>query len=355
MAVQFILGRSGTGKTSYCIKAIVDTLLKDDEQPLILLVPEQATYQAERAILADKRVAGYNRLNVLSFDRLQFLLSGRETARPALSQLGEQMIIHRILREHKNELKVFGASAAWTGMGRQMAEAVGELHQYAKTPDDIEQLLGKLQKDERNSLTSLKFADIRLVFREYLKFIEGKFIDPDVQLARSCKAVAAAGFAKGAKLWVDGFAGFTTAELAILVELLKVVAEAQIALCLDASKIDLANPDIQALDPISLFGPTERTYAALVDVIKKCKLQLAEPVVLDKAVRFSGCPQLAHIEQNIFELKSSKQTTAGNIRIVSAPDGRCEVQFVAREILRLVKQGLPVPGHCGYRLGHRPL
>ncbi|MEE9370097.1 MAG: PD-(D/E)XK nuclease family protein [Sedimentisphaerales bacterium] len=339
MAVQFILGRSGTGKTSYCIKAIVDALLESgDEQPLILLVPEQATYQAERAILADKRVAGYNRLNVLSFDRLQFLLSGRETARPALSQLGEQMIIHRILREHKNELKVFGASAAWTGMGRRMAEAVGELHQYAKTPDDIEQLLGKLQKDERNSLTSLKFTDIGLVFREYLKFIEGKFIDPDVQLARSCKAVAAAGFATGAKLWVDGFAGFTTAELAILVELLKAVAEAQIALCLDTSKIDLANPDIQALDPVSLFGPTERTYAVLVDVIKKCKLQLAEPVVLDKMIRFSGCPQLAHIEQNIFELKSSKQTTAGNIRIVSAPDGRCEVQFVARQILRLVKR-----------------
>ncbi len=60
MSVQFILGRSGTGKTSFCIKAIVDALLKaGDEQPLILLVPEQATYQAERAILADKRIAGY--------------------------------------------------------------------------------------------------------------------------------------------------------------------------------------------------------------------------------------------------------------------------------------------------------
>ena len=101
MAVQFILGRSGTGKTSYCIKAIADALAKADEgQPLILLVPEQATYQAERAILADKRIAGYNRLNVLSFDRLQFLLLGKNTARPALSRIGRQMIIHRILRDN---------------------------------------------------------------------------------------------------------------------------------------------------------------------------------------------------------------------------------------------------------------
>ena len=61
MSVQFILGRSGTGKTSLCIKAIVNALLAPDSaQRLILLVPEQATYQAERAILADKRLAGYS-------------------------------------------------------------------------------------------------------------------------------------------------------------------------------------------------------------------------------------------------------------------------------------------------------
>jgi ATP-dependent helicase/nuclease subunit B len=72
MAVQFILGRSGTGKTSYCIRAILDALLEPgNNQPLILLVPEQATYQAERAILADRRIGGYNNLSVLSFDRLQ--------------------------------------------------------------------------------------------------------------------------------------------------------------------------------------------------------------------------------------------------------------------------------------------
>jgi len=339
MAVQFILGRSGTGKTSYCIRAIVGALLEPaDEQPLILLVPEQATYQAERAILSDKRIAGYNRLRVLSFDRLQFLLSGKNTARPQLSRIGRQMIVHRILRDNKSKLKVFGSSASRPGLGRQMAETIAELHQYAKTPDDIDQLLGELQKDEHNSLAALKFADIGLILEGYLKFIEGRFIDPDIQLTRACRAVAEAGFVKGAKLWVDGFAGFTTAELAILAELLKVVADAKIALCLDPSNIDLANPDAEKLDPVGIFGPTERTYADLVELIKKCKLRLAKPVILDEAVRFSSCPQLAHIEHNAFKLEASKIPAAGNIRIISAPNGRAEVQFVARQILELVKE-----------------
>ncbi len=267
MSVQFILGRSGTGKTSYCIKAVVDALLESaDGQPLILLVPEQATYQAERAILSDKRVAGYNRLNVLSFDRLQFLLSGKNTARPALSRLGQQMIIHRLLRDNRDKLKVFGSSASRPGLGRRMAETVVELHQYAKTPDDIDQLLSELEKDEHNNLAVLKFADIGLIFKEYQKLIEGKFIDPDIQLRRSCRAAAKASFISGAKLWVDGFAGFTTAELAILAELLKASADAQIALCLDPSGIDLSKPDGQGIDPVSLF------FDEIFKIGKECRV-----------------------------------------------------------------------------------
>jgi ATP-dependent helicase/nuclease subunit B len=339
MAVQFILGRSGTSKTSYCIKAVVDALLEpSDNQPLILLVPEQASYQAERAILSDKRIAGYNRLNVLSFDRLQFLLLGKNTARPGLSRIGRQMIIHRILRDSSSELKVFGSSAGWPGLGRQMAETVAELHQYGKTAEDIDRLIGELRKDERNNLAVLKFADIGLVFREYVKFIEGKFIDPDVQLNQSCRAVATAAFVKGAKMWVDGFAGFTTTELAVLAELLKVAADTKIALCLDPSEIDLANPDAAKLDPFSIFGPTERTYADLIDIIKKSKLQLAKPIILEQGVRFSSCRQLAHIEREIFKLKPTKIPAEDNIRIISAPNARAEVRFVARQILRLVKE-----------------
>jgi len=345
MAVQFILGRSGTGKTSYCIKAIVDALSGTvDSQPLILLVPEQATYQAERAILSDKTVAGYHRLHVLSFARLQFLLSGKNTAKPAVTRIGQQMIIQRILRDNKSKLKLFGSSAGFPGLGRQMAATVAELHQYAKRPEDIEQLLGQLQKDERNSLAALKFADIGLVLREYLRFIKGNFLDPDIQLTRSTQGVATSALTKGAKLWVDGFAGFTTSELAILTELLKAAADAQIALCLAPSDIDLANPDTAKLETMSIFSPTERTYAELVETVKKNKLRLTKPIILKEVVRFSGSRELTHIERDIFKLEPSKIPAEGSVQIISAPNVRAEVQFVAREILRLLKEK-----DCRYR------
>jgi len=338
MAVQFILGRSGTGKTRCCIRAIVDALLEQSEQELILLVPEQASYQAERAILADERIAGYSRLHVLSFDRLQFLLLGKNTAMPRLSRIGRQMIVHRILRDNQSKLQLFGAETTWSGLSRQMAQTITELHQYAKTPDDVENLLSELAKDERHHLAAMKFADIGLVFREYLKFIEGDFIDPDAQLMRACGAVSASNLARGARLWVDGFAGFTTAEFAILAELLKMVKDTHIALCLDPSTVDLKNPDVEKLDEVGLFNPTERVYCSLFELVKRSRLEVIEPLILGRAIRFSQCRELDHVERNIFELQAPKMPASENIRIVSAPNERAEVQFVGRQILRLVRE-----------------
>ena len=54
MSVRFILGRAGTGKTHHCLTSIRRELESDPEcaQKLILLVPEQASLQMERALLA---------------------------------------------------------------------------------------------------------------------------------------------------------------------------------------------------------------------------------------------------------------------------------------------------------------
>jgi ATP-dependent helicase/nuclease subunit B len=338
MAVQFILGRSGTGKTSCCIKSIIDELRKPAGRPLILLVPEQATYQAERAVVADERIPGYHRLHVLSFDRLQFLLSGKNTARPNVSRIARQMAVHRILLDNKDKLNIFKKLVSRPGLARRMEQTIRELNQYAKTPDDIRELLGVLAQDQGGNLAVLKFSDIALILEEYLKFIRADYLDPDIQLLHACRRVSSSALTKGAKLWVDGFAGFTGAELEVLTELLKASSHAKIALCLDPSRIDPANPAIDEIDPADLFYPTRRTYAELVARIKKCRLQLTDPLLLEKAVRFSACPALDHVERNIFNNEPHTLDSADNIRIMSAPNERAEADFVAAQILRLVKQ-----------------
>ena len=156
MAVRFILGRSGTGKTHHCVKAIVEALSQPapsgaegaENGPLLLLVPEQATYQASEAILSEPHITGYSRLHILSFDRLFFLVLGKNIARPAISRLGRSMVIQRILRECAGKLNVFADSAKLPGLGQRLADTINQLQQYANTPDDIKNLVSKLRKQQ---------------------------------------------------------------------------------------------------------------------------------------------------------------------------------------------------------------
>jgi ATP-dependent helicase/nuclease subunit B len=338
MSVRFILGRSGTGKTTWCVGRIVEALLDEkDKHPLIFLVPEQATYQAERAILADNRIGGYDRLNVLSFERLSYLLLGKSTAKSSLSQIGRQMLVQRLLRVHTDKLRVFGAAAGRVGAGRAIAQTIAELHRYGRTAEDIDELNETLTRYAPDSLTALKFSDIGLIFKEYLKFIEGKFIDPDVQLNLSRQAVGESAIVKEAVVWVDGFAGFTAAELSVLAEVLRSASDASVALCLDPASLDFSG-DAAMVDPTSLFGPTERTYCELLEIIKKCRLKIDKPVVLDKAMRFSNFRALAHIERQFSKFEPQQAKADGGVRLIAAPNSRSEARFVAREILRLVRQ-----------------
>jgi len=357
MAVQFVLGRSGTGKTSYCVRSIADALLEPSDQPLLFLVPEQATYQAERAILSDPRIKGYNRLHILSFDRLQFLLLGKSTARPSISRIGRQMIVHKILRDNLDKLQIFGPSALLPGFAREMASTITELHQYAKSAEDVEGLQKYLQaggirpeaggetlqptasglQPANRRLSSLKFADIGLVFRRYAEALRDKFVDPDAQIVAACRAVGKSPIIKGARLWVDGFASFTGGEMALLLEVFKAVDQAHMALCVDAGDVGISVPDDGVATRAGLFEPTARTYRDMLERFAEAKIDVVKPLVLNHVGRFAKCPALAHVEQNVFRLGAGKAKAEGDIRLVAAPSLRLEIQFVGRQILSLVR------------------
>ncbi len=334
MAVRFVLGRSGTGKTTHCVEAIVAALSRSPSgstPSLIFLVPEQATYEAERAILSSGP-AGYHRLRVLSFNRLQFFLAGRNVATASVSPIGRQMIVHKILRDSREQLQVFRSSALLPGFARRIAETIRELHRYNKTHEDFETLQTGGAK-HASPLSAMKFADLALVFGKYTEAIRGQFVDPDAQVRQACARIAEADFLKGARLWVDGFASFTGAETALLVELLRVVERAEIALCLDPAR--LGSP---AAESDGLFEATERTYRELVEQLKAFQIELGKPVVLEEARRFRACPALAHVEKNLFRLGAGRSSADGHIRLVPAPDLRAETQFVAGQIRSLVQQ-----------------
>jgi ATP-dependent helicase/nuclease subunit B len=107
---------------------------------------------------------------------------------------------------------------------------------------------------------------------------------------------------------------------------------------MDPSDIDLQRPQIDQKAAMSLFYPTLRTYVELAEIIKKTKLKTAQPVILNNQMRFSDSRPLGHIEANIFGQSSSVTSAEEKIRIVSAGNRRAEVEFIAAQILELVRK-----------------
>ena len=67
--LQLVTGRTGSGKTEY-VRGVLGTLAQKGEDKLLLIVPEQYSYDSERAMLKTFGNAVAQRVEVLSFTRL---------------------------------------------------------------------------------------------------------------------------------------------------------------------------------------------------------------------------------------------------------------------------------------------
>ena len=337
--VQFILGRSGTGKTHWCIESVCAALAAGGDEPLILLVPEQATYQAERAILSHPNIFGFSRLRILSFNRLQFWLDS-VSGKPEISRTGKAMLLGKLLGELADNLSLYQGSQQRAGLADKLAGLMGELQRANCLPQQISALAKKLAAATGQEIAAAKWADIALLFERYAGYFQSAecgFVNPDVRLRQAVAKTAAADFLRGATVWVDGFSGFSIQERDLLIELLKVAQAGHIALCLDPAAIDLANTDTEKLDPFSLFQATEQTYTDLLRIFKGCQFNCQEPVRLETAHRFADAAPLAHLEANTLDMKPARTPAGEHLRIAACSNVRAEAVYAAQTIRTLVK------------------
>ena len=72
MALQFIFGNSGAGKSHYLYEHIIEESMKHPEQNYIVIVPEQFTMQTQKEFVMRHSRHGIMNIDVLSFQRLAF-------------------------------------------------------------------------------------------------------------------------------------------------------------------------------------------------------------------------------------------------------------------------------------------
>ena len=128
MSLRLIYGRAGSGKTRFCLNEIKSKINENAGKPLVLLVPEQFTFQAERDLITVLETGGILKTEVLSFRRLAFRFFNEVggITYPHIHSSGKCMIIYRILDKLRNSFKVFGKSADRQGYGAKSIQVYPE-------------------------------------------------------------------------------------------------------------------------------------------------------------------------------------------------------------------------------------
>ena len=106
MAVHFILGGSGCGKSYYINHMVTEAAKKEPDREFIVVVPEQFTMQTQKELIAISETKGIMNIEVQSFVRLAYRIFGETGAGniPVLDDMGKTMVLRKVLENEKKNL-----------------------------------------------------------------------------------------------------------------------------------------------------------------------------------------------------------------------------------------------------------
>ena len=309
MGVRLITGRAGSGKTHWCQSRVCDALASSlAEGPrLIMLVPEQAGLQMERALLAMSAAAVLGRCEVLSFRRLAHRVLGEATGpMPAtLSPTGRQMALRYLIGRHRNVLREFGKVAERGGFVAAIARGIAELLQESVTAEQLQAAADTAE--EAGDPSAPRLHDAALLYGAYLAYLGSERVDPEGVLDLARARLGSAAWLDGARIWIDGFAGLTQQQVRMITALAERASHVDVALLLDPTRGRGRGPD-SAPDDLSLFARTERTWFALGRALHEAGVPIGEPVLPGGSgcPRFAGAEVLARLERGFFAVPTER-------------------------------------------------
>ncbi|TVY00525.1 helicase-exonuclease AddAB subunit AddB [Cohnella terricola] len=350
MSLRLIAGRSGSGKTRFCLDEIRSRLKEDPlGAPLILIVPEQATFQTEYAMATTPGLGGFMRAQVLSFRRLAYRVM-QETGGSAVVPIhdnGKAMLLHKALEARREQLRLFRGGKTESGLVARINELFTEMKRYGLDggllSQHAETASGRIGETKETALLADKLHDLSLIYSDMERQLAGHWLDGEDMLEWLTRGAGNSSLLSGAEIWMDGFHGFTPSEYAAVEALLKKADRVSVALCADRLYGEGENPD-----ELDAFHPTAETSARLSDLARSAGVDIEPPVVLapETAPRFRSNPLLAFLERNWENRKRWDGETEWlrpdhpqcGLSLHEAANRRAEAEAAARDMLRRVRE-----------------
>lgn len=333
MAIQFIFGGSGTGKTTYIYKQMIEKSEYKEHAPLFLVLPEQANLAAEQDIVMLHPKGGTMDIAVVSFTRLAFKVFDEQNVHTydILDDYGKSMLIMKLLKKHQKEFTYYGSMVDRPGFVDEVKSLLSELYQYQITPKVIEGVLERITPDK--SLYH-KLADLSILLDAFEEEMRDSYMVTEQILTLLSEVIGESQFLRGGDFYFDGFTGFTPVQYQVIGALLQQGCNLYISFTMDGD----------------MFGKNDNSEHGLFDMSKQsvnrlCKLaeENGIPVLphisLEQNFRISGKKALLHLERNLFRYPvMTYEEEQEQISVVTADTVQDEITFISKMIQCYVRE-----------------
>ncbi len=322
--LTFLLGRYGTGKSSYILERITKDVAEKTRS--FWLVPEQKAVICERKIASSLSPSAQLHTEVLNFTRLcdkVFRLSGGLKYN-YITRSGKSLIMYRTLcevREQLSEYKVIKGRER--GLVELFLDAIGELKSYCVTPEALLEASHGLENERLKN----KISDLVRVYTLYEEILNKTYNDPYDDLIMLAEKLKNCRVFEGANVYISSFDGFTGAQMRVLRAVFSQAKNIYISLDIDNSKVG----KIQ-------YAKLSETYKGLKKVCRDLNIQIQEICFNEDLLHKNPC--LEYLSDNIWNFGAKEyEGEASGITLVRPSDEFDECEIVAGKIKELVMNG----------------
>lgn len=334
MALQFIFGGSGSGKTHYLYEKIIREAGKNPALNYMVLVPEQFTMQTQKDLVLIHKKKGIMNIDVLSFGRLAYRIfeeTGKGNAQ-VLDDEGKNLILRKLAGNMEPRLKILKGNMKRFGYISEIKSVLSEFDQYDIGPEELERVMERSGKD---SYLYYKLLDIKVIYEEFRDYLKDRYITKEELLDVLCRVVPESALLKKSIVVLDGFTGFTPVQNRLLAQLMRVCIDVIITVTIDGKEDPYSYGG-----PCQMFGMSKHTVSSLTRIARECEVPQKEQVDLGKRpyYRFKACASIGFLEENLFRYSKrqyKEEQTA--ISIFEAANPREEAMAAAAGVRRLVR------------------
>lgn len=338
MSLQFIIGNSGSGKSTYLYQKVIAESMERPGKNFLVIVPEQFTMQTQKEFVRLHPRHAIMNIEILSFERLAYRVFdelGTDTL-TVLEETGKNLLLRRIAGEKQKELKVLSANMKKRGYISEIKSLISELSQYHISPDDFREMM---ECPAMSEAFRCKAADILVMYQSFLDEISGRYITSEALLELLTEVVADSSMVRSAVLAFDGFTGFTPIQHQLLYRLLSMTEKTFVTVTCDVRENFFGEYQEE-----ELFAMSKKMIRRIADMAKDAGVLLEKPVICkgERGKRFVSGGCLEHLEQNLFRRETQAYESkehVDDVFLYSMADPTKELEFVAGEICGMIRTG----------------